>query len=219
MQKLKFDREGIDTSDFPTTLLFEDVATFTDHLKEKRDQITSALKQLFATINSAPMKAESDKIDELQSRIRELLVDQKANKVEIARLEKEVEGANARLTDATMKYLTAEKKADRLRSQTVSKIERQARSGSTADVKEESDAQQERDREVSVKVTEGHVADVEAARKEMQAAANKQKEDIQKLQAENSKLSEQVTNFTIKVGILFEFQCAAHFNNLHSLDG
>lgn len=198
--------ECTDTSDFPTTLLFDDVATFTDHLKEKRDQITSALKQLFATIqNGAPMKAESDKIDELQLRIRELLVDQKANKVEIARLEKEVEGANARLTDATMKYLTAEKKADRLRSQTVSKIERQARSGSTADAKEDSEAQQERDREVNAKVAEGHVADVEAARKEMQAVANKQKEDIQKLQAENSKLSEQVTNFTIKVNIVWSY--------------
>lgn len=173
---------------------------FANHLKQKRDQITSSLKKLFETIkNGAPLKSESDRIDELQTRIRQLLVHEKANKVEISRLEKEVEGANTRLAEATVKYLTAEKKADRLRSQTVAKIERQARASSTAETKDESDAHSDKDRDGNTKVTEGHLAEAELARKEAQAVVNKQKEELLKQQGEISRLSEQVTTYTIKV--------------------
>ena len=51
----------------------------------------------------------------------------------------------------------------------------------------------------AAKVAEGHFADVEQARKEAQAVAGKLKENIAQLQADNAKLSEQVTTFTIKV--------------------
>ncbi|KAI5790110.1 BRE1 E3 ubiquitin ligase-domain-containing protein [Geopyxis carbonaria] len=196
-----------DSLDFPLSLLFDDVATFAEHLKDKRDQITASLKKLFQTIKAgAPLKSESDKIDELQARIRHLLVNEKANKVEISRLEKEVEGASARLTEATVKYLTAEKKLDRLKSQTLAKIERQAmfNSNTHSEPKKESEEQSAKDREISAKVAEGHVADVEQARREAQAIASKQKEEIQQLQADNTRLSEQVTKFTIKFGRLSE---------------
>ena len=194
----------IDSAEFPSSLLFDDVATFADHLKEKRNHITAALKKLFETLkaNGSPMKAESDRIDELQGKIRSLLINEKANKVEIARLEKEVEGANSRLTEATVKYLTAEKKVDRLKSQTLAKIERQAmfNSSAGADPKKDNEEQRsEKDREISAKVAEGQFADVEQARKEAQAIAGKLKEDITQLQVDNAKLSEQVTTFTIKV--------------------
>jgi len=196
------------SSEFPSSLLFDDVATFGVHLKEKRDHITKSLKVLFKTLKSGSyLREESERIEEMQSRIRQLLVNQQANKVEIARLEKELESANARLTEATVKYLTAEKKVDRLKSQTLAKIERQAMFNANAgpepqkDTKMTDEEQSAKDREISAKVAEGHYADVEQARKEAQAIASKQKEEIQQLQVDNARLSEQVTTFTIKVSI------------------
>jgi E3 ubiquitin-protein ligase BRE1 len=198
----------IASSEFPSSLLFDDVASFADHLKEKRDHITKSLKVLFKTIKSGSnLKEESERIEEMQDRIRGLLVNEQANKVEIARLEKEVESANARLTEATVKYLTAEKKVDRLKSQTLAKIERQAMFNANAggesqkDTKMTDEEQSAKDREINAKMAEGHYADVEQARKEAQAIASKQKEEIQQLQVDNARLSEQVTTFTIKVKI------------------
>lgn len=191
-------------SEFPSSLMFDDVASFADHLKGKRDHITSSLNALFRALQEGfGLRDESERIEHLQSQMRSLMVNDKANKVEISRLEKEVESANARLTDATVKYLTAEKKVDRLKSQTLAKIERQAmfNSGAGLDTKKDgtSDEQSAKDREISAKVAEGNFADAEQARKEAQAIASKQKEELQQLQADNTRLSEQVTFFTIKV--------------------
>ncbi|TGZ81085.1 E3 ubiquitin-protein ligase bre1 [Ascodesmis nigricans] len=195
-----------DASELPSSLFFDDVTTFTNHLKHKRDQITSSLKNLFEMMkNGAPLKSESERIDDLQQRIRQLLIHEKANKVEISRLEKELEGANTRLAEATVKYLTAEKKADRLRSQTVAKIERQARASSTTEVKDEPDKDHsERDKDASAKATEGHLAEVELARKEAQVVVNKQKDELAKQQNEIVRLSEQVTSYTVKLARLTE---------------
>lgn len=147
----------------------------------------------------------------MQARIRTLLVNEQANKVEIARLEKELESANSRLTEATVKYLTAEKKVDRLKSQTLARIERQAMSNAGAgpdsrDTKLTDEEQSAKDREISEKVAEGHYADVEQARKEAQAIASKQKEEIQRLQVDNHRLSGEVTTFTIKVHSLRDYR-------------
>lgn len=193
------------TSDFPSSLLFDDVATFADHLKEKRDHITTSLQGLFSAIRSnSPNTAKNEKADELQSRLSTLLASEKAHKIEITRLQKEKEDANSRLTEATIKYMTAEKKVDRLKSQTLAKIERQAMFQSNAGAEtgrdgSTSDEQSAKDQEISAKVAEGNVADAEQARKEAQAIASKQKEELQQLQTVNARLSDQVTTFTIKV--------------------
>lgn len=200
------------SSEFPSSLLFDDVASFADHLREKRDYITKTLSELFGVIKAggASLKEESERIEEMQVRLRQLLVNEQANKVEIARLEKEVDSASARLTEATVKYLTAEKKVDRLKSQTLAKIERQAMFNAGAGSEPQRDPsltdeqQSAKDRELSAKMAEGHFADVEQARKEAQAIASKQKEEIQQLQVDNARLSEQVTTFTIKFGRLTE---------------
>jgi E3 ubiquitin-protein ligase BRE1 len=193
------------SSEFPSSLLFDDVATFSGHLKEKQVHITSSLNALFKSLKSTSSDhGKSDKVDALQARLSSLLASEKAHKVEITRLMKEKEDANARLTEATIKYMTAEKKVDRLKSQTLAKIERQAmfHSNTGPDSKKEggtSDEQSAKDHEINAKVAEGNVADAEQARKEAQAIACKQKEELQQLQTDNTRLSEKVTTFTIKV--------------------
>ncbi|KAL7267976.1 E3 ubiquitin-protein ligase bre1 [Rhizina undulata] len=204
-----------ESSEFPSTLLFDDVATFADHLKEKREHITSSLGILFKAVKSGASSHENaEKIEELQSRIGNLLANEKVHQVEMSRLLKEKKDATERLTDATIKYMTAEKKVDRLRSQTLAKIERQAMFNSnisSAGKKDggTTDEQSAKDREINAKVAEGNVADAEQARKEAQAIASKQKEELQQLQADNARLSEQVTTFTIKFGRLSEEDVAA----------
>ena len=137
---------------------------------------------------------------------------EKAYLAKVERLEKEKDDAISRLTEATIKYLTSEKKMDRLKSQSLAKIERQAmyNSSSNSDVKREAGGDSStRDREFDAKMAEGQFADAEQARKEAQAIASKQKEEIQQLQADNTRLSEQVTTFTIKFGKLSEEDIAS----------
>lgn len=152
-------------------------------------------------------------MSEFRTRIGELLAAEKAHLAHIERLEKEKEEATSQLTTATIKYMTAEKRMDRLKSQSLAKIERQAMNNSTT----YSDARREggstdmsaKDREIDARISEGHFADADQARKEAQAIASKQKEEIQQLQADNTRLSEQVTTFTIKFGKLSEEDVAS----------
>ncbi|KAI5806547.1 BRE1 E3 ubiquitin ligase-domain-containing protein [Peziza echinospora] len=186
---------------FPSSLLFDNVESFTEHLTNKRSHIISNLTTLFKAIKSGP---SSEKHGDLTSRIGKLLAAEKAHLAEIERLEREKDEVNSRLTEATIKYMTAEKKVDRLKSQSLAKIERQAMNNSNI----HSDSRRDggdgsRDRKSDSR-TEGHLADADQARKEAQAIASKQKEEIQQLQADNTRLSEQVTTFTIKMGKLAE---------------
>lgn len=183
------------------------MASFSEHLANKRSHIVANLTSLFKSLKAATNGATSEKLSELQSRVGKLLAAEKVYLLHIERLEKEKEEATSQLTTATIKYMTAEKKMDRLRSQSLAKIERQAmnhsgnsdsrREGGSADVSA-------KDREIDAKMAAGHFADAEQARKEAQAIASKQKEELQQLQADNTRLSEQVTNFTIKFGKLSE---------------
>lgn len=168
---------------------------------------------MFKALKATANGSTSDKLGELQSRIGKLLAAEKAYLAHIERLEKEKEEATSQLTTATIKYMTAEKKMDRLKSQSLAKIERQAMNHSTG----HSDARREggsaemsaRDRDMDARMAEGHFADADQARKEAQAIASKQKEEIQQLQTDNTRLSEQVTTFTIKFGKLPEEDVAS----------
>ncbi|KAF8428675.1 BRE1 E3 ubiquitin ligase-domain-containing protein [Tirmania nivea] len=198
---------------FPSSLLFDNVASFSEHLASKRNHIISNLTSLFKTLKATANGSTSEKMSEFRTRIGELLAAEKAYLAHIERLEKEKEEATSQLTTATIKYMTAEKRMDRLKSQSLAKIERQAMNNSTT----YSDARREggstdmsaKDREIDAKLSEGQFADADQARKEAQAIASKQKEEIQQLQADNTRLSEQVTTFTIKFGKLSEEDVAS----------
>lgn len=198
---------------FPSSLLFDNVASFSEHLASKRNHIISNLTSLFKTLKATVNGSTSEKIGEFRARIGELLALEKSYLANIERLEKEKEEVTSQLTTATIKYMTAEKRMDRLKSQSLAKIERQAMNNSTTS----SDARQEcgttdmsaKDRDIDARMSDGHFADADQARKEAQAIASKQKEEIQQLQADNTRLSEQVTTFTIKFGKLTEEDVAS----------
>lgn len=110
-----------------------------------------------------------------------------------------------RLETASIRYMTAEKRLDRARSMTVARLEQQAMAGGRSEAGSGLGGGVDRLGSGSADSPNGLVADnerlaeVELARKEAVAALAQKQEQINKLAAENEKLSAQKTAMTIKL--------------------
>ena len=177
-------------STFPTSLLAADSTAFNTHLKSRSTEITSAISQLFAR---AP--ASAPEVSQLQGRIAELLSAEKGHIVELEKSRLEKEKLVERLEDASLRYMLAEKKLDRSKSTTVAKLERQAVSGGRSETGSGlGGAQDASNGQVDLKPNNLEaLAEAEEARREAIAASAKRKEQLESLEAENEKLSAQVT--------------------------
>ena len=180
-------------STFPSSLLAADSPAFNAHLKSRSTEITSAISKLFARAT-----ASVPEVSRLQGRIAELLTAEKGHIVELEKSRLEKDKLVERLEDASLRYMLAEKKLDRSKSVTVAKLEKQAISGGRNETGSGLGGAQES--------TNGHVdpkpdnseeiVEVEEARKEAVAASAKRKEQLESLEAENEKLSSQVTTLS-----------------------
>ena len=180
-------------STFPSALLSADSAAFNLHLKSRSTEISSAISQLFAR---AP--ASVPEVSQLQGRIAELLTAEKGHIVELEKSRLEKDKLVGRLEDASLRYMLAEKKLDRSKSATVAKLERQAISGGRSDTGSGlGGAQDASNGQVDSKPDNGEgLNEVEAFKKEAAAASAKQKEQLESLEAENQKLTAQVTTLS-----------------------
>ncbi|MCJ1256646.1 E3 ubiquitin-protein ligase bre1 [Lignoscripta atroalba] len=186
-------------SAFPSTLLSTDNAMFEKHLKSRSAEISSAISLLFSQKTNA-----TPEVSELQGRVAHLLSVEKShvNELEKSRLEKEQ--LEERLESASMRYMVAEKKLDRAKSMTVAKLERQALAGGRSDsgsgLGGSVEAQGPGKNDVSNGQLENSemLAEAEEARKEAVAASAKQKDQLGKLEAENEKLTSQLTALNVK---------------------
>ena len=180
-------------STFPSSLLAADSPAFNAHLKSRSTEITSAISKLFTRAT-----ASVPEVSRLQSRIAELLTAEKGHIVELEKSRLEKDKLVERLEDASLRYMLAEKKLDRSKSVTVAKLEKQAISGGRNETGSGLGGAQES--------TNGHVdpksdnseeiVEVEEARREAVAASAKRKEQLESLEAENEKLSCQVTTLS-----------------------
>ena len=178
---------------FPSPLLAADSPPFKAHLKSRSTEITSAISKLFAR-----EKTSVPEVSRLQGRIAELLTAEKGHIVELEKSRLEKDKLVERLEDASLRYMLAEKKLDRSKSVTVAKLEKQAISGGRSETGSGLGGAQES--------TNGHVdpksdnseenVEVEEARREAVAASAKRKEQLENLEAENEKLSAQVTTLS-----------------------
>ena len=180
-------------SAFPSSLLAADSATFKTHLKSRSTEITSAVSQLFG--RAPPSTPE---VSQYQGRIAELLAAEKVHIVELEKSRLEKEKLVERLEDASLRYMLAEKKLDRSKSATVAKLERQAVSGGRNDTGSGlGGAQDPSNGQLDSKPDNmEELAEAEEARKEAIAASTKQKEQLKNLEAENEKLSAQLTTLS-----------------------
>lgn len=185
---------------FPSALLTTDNETFEKHLESRSAEISSAISRLFNGLSNS-----SPQISELQGRIAKLLASEKSHITELEKHRLEKEQLVERLENASLRYMIAEKKLDRSKSVTVARIERQAVAGGRPEASNGLGVVTEISGEVHSDAGKSKIengddhTEAEEARKEAVAAISKQKEQLEALEAENNRLTAQVTALSNKL--------------------
>ncbi|KAK4696017.1 E3 ubiquitin-protein ligase BRE1, partial [Lecanoromycetidae sp. Uapishka_2] len=178
-------------SPFPSALLSSDSGLFKDHLKSRSKEISTAISQLFSRApSSAPETSQ------YQSRIAQLLEAEKGHLVELEKSGLEKEKLVERLEDASLRYMIAEKKLDRAKSATVARLERQAQAGGQNESGSGlgGSGQDGTNGRIESKGASGEeLLEAEEARKVAVIESAKRKEQLESLEAENEKLTTQLT--------------------------
>ena len=182
------------SSKFPSALLSPDSSAFQSHLKSRSSEISTTLSQLFAR---AP--TPSPEVAEYQTRISHLLATEKDHLVELEKGRIERDKLEKRLEDAALRYMVAEKKLDRSKSATVAKLEKQAISGGRSETGSGLGGNAgEQTGATGETANAEEIAEIDAARKVAVAEAAKRQEHLANLEAENEKLTKQLTDLTIR---------------------
>ena len=186
--------EKVDCSSIPSSLLFADDETFEKHLQSRSRDIQSVMAKLFGN-----NKGRSPEIVQLQSRLSQLLAAEKQHVLQLENYQTEKQELQDRLESASRRYMVAEKKLDRVKSTTVAKLEKQALLGAQKSSEDEG-GPVKREESMSNGIVENgdSMAELEESHNKALAVSQKQKEQIEKLEAENSKLTTQLTELTAK---------------------
>ncbi|KAJ5566858.1 hypothetical protein N7535_006164 [Penicillium sp. DV-2018c] len=178
---------------FKSSLQFENVEEFETHLKSRSEDIRAIISQLQSKSNDAPPE-----VSEVQSRLAKKLAEEKVTIAELEKTLAEKQQLEESLEEASLRYLVAEKKLDRAKSITVAKLEKQQCMG----IQRPGETSQS-ERKSSTPANGGTPAgdgnpEVEEANKMLTAMSEKQKEQLQKLEAENASLLSQITEIKVK---------------------
>lgn len=181
-----------DTSNIPTSLFFEDSESLRKHLSGRKDKILSALTTLFAKYPPA-----SPEVASLQQQMSKILASEKEHICELQRVGTEKEQMSERLVAATHRYMIAEKKLDRLKSAQVQKMESQ---GTTTilTIREDTSSAGNGEPMNGVEAT-GSTEGSESDRKQALAEAARRKEHVEQLEAENKKLTMEVSALNVRL--------------------
>ncbi|KAK9333640.1 BRE1 E3 ubiquitin ligase-domain-containing protein [Lipomyces starkeyi] len=188
-----------DESPIPKSLLLATSEEYSIHLERKRDSVLQSLAPIFTSLQSLPSNTSTDsKI--LQESLSELSAQITLFKAENERLKDEREDISRRLTDATFKFMSAEKKLDRLKSSTLAKIERT--SMSSPSVKREGSAEEKPENEKkSEEVDEKLIARIQ---EESEAVVKKQAEELRQLQEKVVNLTDEISKLNVKLTSMSE---------------
>ncbi|KAK9360122.1 BRE1 E3 ubiquitin ligase-domain-containing protein [Lipomyces starkeyi] len=188
-----------DESPIPKSLLLATSEEYSIHLERKRDSVLQSLAPIFTSLQSPPSNTSTDsKI--LQESLSELAAQITLLKTENERLKDEREDISRRLTDATFKFMSAEKKLDRLKSSTLAKIERT--SMSSPSVKREGSAEEKPENEKkSEEVDEKLIARIQ---EESEAVVKMQAEELRQLQEKVVNLTDEISKLNVKLTSMSE---------------
>ncbi|KAF1362254.1 E3 ubiquitin-protein ligase-like protein bre1 [Lizonia empirigonia] len=176
----------------PPALLFEDSESFRKHLSKRRGTILSSLSDLFAKY-----PPQSPEVADLQDQLSRLLAAQKEHVVQFQKIMTEKEQLSDRLDTATHRYLVAEKKIDRFKSQQVQKLEQSA---VATTVKEETPSAGIKKEATNGTTPEPAASEeLETARSQAVAEASKRKAQLEDVEKENKKLTEELSALKIKL--------------------
>ncbi|KAH8674053.1 E3 ubiquitin-protein ligase BRE1 [Xylariales sp. PMI_506] len=170
---------------FPTCTTFKDIQDLESHLADKTSTIKDMADSIFSRLASNRSKVEPD-ITTLEKQVNNLLACQKDFLVKLDRLSSEKEGVSEQLNTATLRYMKAERKIDRLKSTQVQKLEQQAMAIATT--RPAGAVQDAVDGE-----SNGNSEALQLALREATVAGQKSKEQLEAAMAETKKLQDELT--------------------------
>jgi E3 ubiquitin-protein ligase BRE1 len=183
-----------DKPTFSSALSFSDHDRFKKHLQARSEEI----KSLISLLSSRAPKGSPD-VTELQNQLSKKLAEEKSTLVQLETALADKQQLEERLDSASLRYMIAEKKIDRARSLTVAKLEKQQvlgplKSGDHSSLKRDDGSLANGSTDASDRLVE-----LEAQYNSTTAISEKQKEQLEQLEAENSKLLTQITELKTKV--------------------
>lgn len=191
------DDVDMDAESLPSSLLFSDQEQFEEHLRSRSRQIKTVISRLFGST-----KPTSPDVAELQSQIAKLLAAEKGHVADLQTLQLQKEELEHQLENASLRYMTAERKIDRAKSVTVAKLEKQALLGATKPSEEGGSVKREESQVNGTTDNSEELADMERELNKVTVVSEKQKELLAKLEQENAKLTEQITELQTKSAIV-----------------
>jgi E3 ubiquitin-protein ligase BRE1 len=171
--------------------------TFSEHLKARSSNIKNAIRDLFGRLPAA-----SPDVEELRRQLADLLAKEKEHSVALRKALDEKESMYERLEQAMGRYMTAERKLDRAKSTQVLKLEKQAMMSGSADAT--SPVKSRKDHTETNGELENGIgsAEIEALRREAVAAAEKRKAQVLEVEAENDRLTNELSAARTKLASL-----------------
>lgn len=192
------DDVDMDGESLRSSLLFsDDQEQFEDHLRSRSKQIKTVISRLFGS-----SKPPSPEIEELQSRIAKLLAIEKGHVAKLQKLQSENKDLENQLENASLRYIVAERKVDRAKSLTVMKLENQALLGATKPSEESGPVKREESQVNGTADNSEELADLEQQLSKTAAVSEKQKEQLDRLEEENAKMTQQLTELQAKSVVL-----------------
>ncbi|KAL2785486.1 BRE1 E3 ubiquitin ligase-domain-containing protein [Aspergillus keveii] len=182
-------------SSFRSSLLFDDLDGFEKHLKSRSDDIRDIVSRILAKSPTAPPE-----VADLQTQLTRKLAEEKATIAELNKALSEKQQLEESLEEASLRYMVAEKKLDRARSVTVAKLEKQYILGAQRPGGDSASGSREEPPATNGATPTGERTPLELDEtySKLAAVSEKQKEQLQKLEAENAKLLSQITEISIK---------------------
>ncbi|GAP87442.1 putative E3 ubiquitin-protein ligase BRE1 [Rosellinia necatrix] len=179
---------------FPTQTQFKDVEEFESHLKEKATKIKSMLEAMFSQLASNRGNITPN-VTNLESQVNNLLANQKEFIVKVDRLASDKDSLSEQLNNATLRYMKAERRLDRVKSAQVQKLEQQALANSTT----RSATGVDQTNGISADESNGNYASQQVALQELNAVADKQKEQLEAALTQNKTLQAELTSLQTRL--------------------
>ncbi len=185
----------LDRSTFQSSLQFCDVDDFEKHLKSRSDDIRDIISRLVAKSPTGPPE-----VADLQSQLARKLAEEKSTLSELNKALSEKQQLEESLEEASLRYMVAEKKLDRARSVTVAKLEKQYILGAQRPGGDSASGNREEPPSTNGATPTGErTPESDEFYSRLSAVSEKQKDQLQKLEAENANLLAQITDISIKV--------------------
>jgi len=206
---------------YGSALQFSNTESFTTHLHARSAHIKSAIADLFGRLSTPP----SPDVESLRRQLNDALAREKVHVVELRAALDAQESLNERLESASYRYVKAEKQLDRAKSAQVLKLEKQAIMGGGGDVMSPTTSKKAGNSVVKKEqhphgettngeprengVTSSSLAEAESLHRETLAVLDRQKAQVSDLEAENARLTNELSAARTRLASLSDDDYAA----------